>query len=625
MSKQAKVSAGAKTGITDAREHLSKVESAVGKAVKADPRFNKQAPGASYQCSPYVCGVTTHDDDTHQRSAVVSTPDGKLVKHPFDYDEDTGEVTLADGDPQETERSTVYSKAITDFRADEKVQAAGNSAGAGKGQANRKSTSAAAASAAAHEASTTAMDSGDDADHATAREMHGAASAAHESAMLAQAKAGDKEKAKDHAKAMLAHDACADAHCRDGEPDADDMKAAVAACAELAGIDCKEPIVTASFEGVVHCRASGSKLPETKWVAGQPVDFCYMPGGVHTICAGFSGSITKGRPSSIDLTVDVEPETDAPVCQASLERLVADAPKQEPYGCFEHEEKQASVRAENVTDGIFKAGKDPVYGEPCILAHVAPSESGAKAVNGKDWRSWSPSFRTDAAYAKCMCGRCEETIKACDCVKPAFYFPDGVRGSESNPAKITGVDFVLGTLTNKPAFRAMPPVKAKHEGDVIKSSDEDEKCEMPEPPSDGIVGKEHANSQSMTRKAMFKSKVAEAADETLPEGEGHGTKQNTHREAAYAHMDAGNKSKNPKLKQFHKDAADYHIQQAGEHSKVTSSSEPSTETILAACTRQPSVDEILASMEPGKAGHRQSIGEELDALDEIMKACSPAA
>ena len=51
-----------------------------------------------------------------------------------------------------------------------------------------------------------------------------------------------------------------------------------------------------------------------------------------------------------------------------------------------------------------------------------------------------------------------------------LQFPEGVRGSQSNPARITGVDFCVGTLTNKPAFHSMNPVRAKEAATVTAAA-----------------------------------------------------------------------------------------------------------------------------------------------------------
>ena len=195
---------------------------------------------------------------------------------------------------------------------------------------------------------------------------------------------------------------------------------------------------SATVSDVVHCRASGSaagaKLGESKaWAVGEPVEFMWMPAGVSTICAGFRGG-------SIELTVRCD-EATAEAVQASLDEWRKERRYQEPFGCVEHREQEASVRVTAACG--FKWNGDGVY----IAAE--PTTLGATNVNGRVHRSWSPSFTTDADYAKAK----EEN--------GVLVFPDGVRGSRSNPASITGVDFCVGTLTNKPAFHEMRPVKAK--------------------------------------------------------------------------------------------------------------------------------------------------------------------
>lgn len=234
---------------------------------------------------------------------------------------------------------------------------------------------------------------------------------------------------------------------------------------EIAGHETMKTSEKITSENVIHCKVEQSMaLPESPdWKMGSSVKFAYVPAGVHTICAGFCGPVTKDRPASIELTVEVQPERDAAVCQASLEAQRSQRKNQDLYCCFEHDEKQASVWATR-----FEAGNDPVLGQPAVLLEGKPSGSGADAVNRRDWRSFSPSFGTDADYTKCKCRNCEEALEACECRKPALYFPDGAVGSVGNPAKITGVAFVLGTLTNRPAFRAMPPVKAKEEGNPVQ-------------------------------------------------------------------------------------------------------------------------------------------------------------
>ncbi len=185
---------------------------------------------------------------------------------------------------------------------------------------------------------------------------------------------------------------------------------------------------------IIHCRGAMAEFASSaskEWKQGEPVEFMYMPAGRHTVCAGFRGH-------AIVLTVQVDPQTVAKVLQGSLEQLRASAPRQLPFGCIEHEEKDAAVWAQS-----FSSREDGVY------LTAEPSALGVHNVNGRIHRSWSPSFLSDADYSKAVL---EDGI---------YTFPEGVRGSESNPARITGCAFCVGTLTNKPAFREMAPVKAK--------------------------------------------------------------------------------------------------------------------------------------------------------------------
>ncbi len=208
----------------------------------------------------------------------------------------------------------------------------------------------------------------------------------------------------------------------------------------------------ASTADAIHARAGyqvkGSEA-DAPWKQGEETKFVFMPAGVHTITAGF-------RKGSINLTVKVD-KASATAAQASLESLRASRPKQKPYGCVEHREQEASVIAH-----CFESDE-----QGNVLLACEPTALGEQNVNGKIHWSWSPSFTTDAEYDKCKCGDCgldasrgNQGAKVCACAKPALYFPRGVRGSAAAPAKVTGVDFVLGTLTNRPAFHEMPPVKA---------------------------------------------------------------------------------------------------------------------------------------------------------------------
>ena len=526
----------------------------------------------------------------------------------------------------------------------EKVTAKGTTEGATGGHATRKSAAADAASQTAHQASANATgDDCKDGDCEAAADAHDAASEVHSKAMMAQAKAGNADKASEHAKAMVAHDAMAEAFRSGDKPVVESSmkqffpeKVVVKAEEKTAESGSKE-IVKAASRDIVRCRASGSKLPASEpWVQDQPVKFCYMPGGLHTITAGFSGPITKGRDSSINLTIDVDPERDAPVCQSSMESIKAEQPKQDLFGCYEHDEKKASVWADS-----FEAGQDPVHGEPAILLAARPSGDGANDVNAKNWRSWSPSFGTNAEYGKCKCRACEATIQACDCDKPQFYFPEGVRGSLSNPAQITGVDGVVGTLTNKPAFRAMPPVKAKLEDGTVTAGGagsgrhaEGHASPLDDPASRGMNAAKRENSAaSATEKADKASEVAQTKGwKSIDEKHDWKGTEDAHRDAAIAHTKAAElnyKAGNGGNGFLHESKASWHNGMANTAhenaaangtAKATDSFIPDTEAILASMPLVRTVDDILVGM----TGYK-SAAAELDAEESILKACSGVA
>lgn len=192
----------------------------------------------------------------------------------------------------------------------------------------------------------------------------------------------------------------------------------------------------------VLCQESGVVLAAAKkWEFDIPTTFQWMPGGVSTINAHFNGK-------PIELTVAVDAMT-AKAVQASYEEWFTYRPKQTPFGCVEHREEEAALR---LPKGVaaFEWHDGTVAGEDAgIYCTAVPTELGVKNVNGRIHSSWSPSFTTDAEYSKAKI------------VNERMVFPANARGSRENPAKVTGVAFSVGSLTNKPAFRNISPVRAK--------------------------------------------------------------------------------------------------------------------------------------------------------------------
>ena len=597
---------------------LGDLHQSVSKAAQEDSRFTEAMdPGVGGVTPTAYCADILHDADEETWSAVICCGD-TCWQVPFTINSEDGSISLGT-ETKEVKRKATYVGANRFCFNGDLVKSAGNSAGASKGNASKKSSTADQMSAAAHKASADAHESGEDEDHGEAAEAHQKASDAHKAAMLAHATTANGDKASYHAEAMVAHDACSEAHGTKDEATVEASLKKLGTVVKCAAVAPKPATALPKpTNDVVHCRANGSKLQadqKTPWVQDQSVKFCYLPGGLHTINAGFSGPITKFRDAGIELTVEVDPARDAAVCQASYDAIKSETPRQDIYGCFEHDEKQASVWAQK-----FEAGEDPVYGEPAILLEGKPSGGGADAVNRRDWRSWSPSFQTNAEYAKCKCNLCEQSIKACACEKPLFYFPDGVRGSKSKPANITGIDPICGTLTNKPAFRAMPPVRATAHNKV--SAEDDAPCEMPEPPAKAAVDRESASSQDATRKAALKSKIAQATEEAYPDGESHGSKENAHYNAKYAHEEAASKASAGSVKDYHNASAEYHGDKAAEHGKVTAARTgfPNVSDILSGITHRNTVDEILATTAPHEG--RKTLVDDLDTAEAVLKAVS---
>jgi len=347
-----------------------------------------------------------------------------------------------------------------------------------------------------------------------------------------------------------------------------------------AAVEASEISGPASTE-VVHCRASsaaGEKLGASEnWVAGNRVEFMFMPAGVHTICAGF-------RKGSIELTVACDQATVEAV-QASLDGWRQERPKQEPFACVEHRETEASLRI-SASCG-FSWRDDGVY-----LA-AEPTTLGAQNVNGKVHRSWSPSFTTDADYSR-----------ATD-QSGTLVFPEGVRGSRSNPAQITGIDFCCGTITNKPAFREMSPVKSREA--VLASGTEEtiqatwsdaarvaaaharelSRLAHEEPIKRSMDGKPKADPDAygvtkQAHSASGKTKLSET------DGRGAGRHMDSHNYAAYMHTEAAKahkKAGDSFMSELHTKAATAHREATSELWKENNkaSDTTSSDTIAAHC------------------------------------------
>lgn len=287
---------------------------------------------------------------------------------------------------------------------------------------------------------------------------------------------------------------------------------------------------------MVHCRAaSGVALsaPEP-WKQDQPVKFIYAPAGVHTITAGF-------RDGRITMTVVVDQET--PDALTASFKSLSGRRAQTPFADEEHEAHKATLRfPKDATAFEWGVVKDT---EGVVLAGGLPTSYGAEAVNGHVYESWSPEFLTDADYAK---------ARVSD--DGHYTFPNGVRGSASNPARLVGVGFTIGALTNKPAFHAMPPVKA---ADAAKATD----------------GEVKATWSDAARRAAAASRRAHRESSNANSTEDHYGAAMAHRFAARLHLASGNTRK----AEAHKNMAANHEFDA---KKAKASDQSSTDGIKAA-------------------------------------------
>lgn len=238
---------------------------------------------------------------------------------------------------------------------------------------------------------------------------------------------------------------------------AGDSKATESTRVYASAIEKHENMIKAC-QTMLTCRGTnGTKLDASgTWTEHSPVEFVYVPGGISTISAGFREN------ESITCTVEVDDST-AKDLQESFDYIAA-TDAQEPYADEDHEARKATLRFP--TDKVKFVYGTLREGEGVIVKGAEPTSYGAECVNGKVYRSWSPEFATDADYAKAKSK------------KKHWTFPEGVRGSASNPARIVALSFVTGALTNKPAFKNMPPVKAKlaepekHDVEFVKAAKE---------------------------------------------------------------------------------------------------------------------------------------------------------
>jgi len=144
-----------------------------------------------------------------------------------------------------------------------------------------------------------------------------------------------------------------------------------------------------------------------------PSDLQYMPPGRHRIRAS-----RAGKPVSVEVLVSA---ATAAVLQAFLAaKLAAAAEGREdrPFFDFNHEDREAAAWPTE----FYWAGEDPQSGG--VRARVEWSEPGKRAVEGRGFRRFSPTFHLDAS------------------------------------GQVTGSEINMGGLVNRAAFKRIAPLFA---------------------------------------------------------------------------------------------------------------------------------------------------------------------
>lgn len=230
------------------------------------------------------------------------------------------------------------------------------------------------------------------------------------------------------------------------------------------GIPTQEENVHESF----FCKDAGIPLATEKpWKFGEPVRFMWAPGNTSYITCGCCDPKGRDRAVHVFITAD---NSSAKSVQNDFESAIATTPRRPPIICIEHHEEEAAVQLFDEKKNFKAKFEWDIKPEPGIYCTGSPTKLGEGNVNGKLHTSFSPSFRHDAKVATAKCEDCEKHSGDCEC-GGTLYFPEGLRGSEKNPAKIVGIGRKSGgSLTNWPAFKDILPLTAKEPDEIVKAA-----------------------------------------------------------------------------------------------------------------------------------------------------------
>lgn len=440
---------------------LNDLQSAVSAQAKSDSRFNVGSDGKTKGDYYPWCADILRDEDVDEWSAVINGADGSYYKVPFTIDEDNGSVTLGT-EATKVSRRTAYvsaTEASKQFCYNGEIVKAGGPGSGRTSEGGPKLDPHERVMMAAHSAHFT--DAHDRAEEAS--EM--AENADFKARIKDDSREAQTDAANAHAEAAVAHMHASTAAGNAGEENHKDDHLAKSMQHEVQARTFSKRAATMSIKStdkkevfIVHCRDTGIPIvlaAGKEWKFGEPTDFQWMPGGLNNITAG---TVINGEDRAVDLWLDCN-EATAKTVKASFAAAVKRSPRRPPFGCVEHHEEEKAFEPQ---DFLWK--DDP---EPGVYCTAKPTGLGETNVNKRLHTSFSPSFGTDADYTKAQCRDCDNLLHgkdACTC-GGTVYFPDGVKGSESNPAIVRAVSpKSVGSLTNWPAFKNILPVTAKEPG-----------------------------------------------------------------------------------------------------------------------------------------------------------------
>jgi hypothetical protein len=366
---------------------------------------------------PWVADIIAPEHEAGETwEAIVSAPgsnDLYCVKFKITSDHEVEVV----GEPEEVEHTTDYeyvgameteAKDASDKAGLEAADFRGNQHQSASDIADEHSAAARVATRAANKASREAKDAGT---HKVAAAVHDAAKIAHTSAEIKHMAAGNDDDADAHKQQAAKHAARAKEH---------------ADAIDRLGADAKNAKGEKGLEArSVDCAIQGANAMRT----GVPtVDgvMMYMPSGTHQITPS-----QDGEPVEVTVLVD-----EAAARKLEAQRAALDKAGKKPFFSIQHEtEIAAAWPSRFFWDKRIDATGSLVEG---IFVEVEWTKSGREAVEGKDFRTFSPTF-----------------------------FVDAVRNDPEKPARIVCNENAranMGALENDPAFQSISPLWARNAG-----------------------------------------------------------------------------------------------------------------------------------------------------------------